>query len=416
MRTSSQDQAALEATLGPRGSLIVTSENRASVQNWLLSRGVASVVVKRMRLNELQQTYNDEIAFVALKDRQDVPPGHDGEPSPAPGGDGGSGDGLPLQGGSNGKSGKGKPEPSDELGDAMAKIAKALGKSMGPSKDELQAMMDAAAKEAVQNATPRKIEVQQPGKPPVELNDRQHPVFERVLKLLGQGAHVLLVGPAGCGKTHMSQNLAKALTAKFGAIHGTAGASESSLVGWLLPGDGGRFEYTPAPFVSLYEDGDSLFLLDELDAFDPNMLLIINGALANGHLHLPIRHGKPLATKGKDARIIATANTYGTGANPMYSGRSPLDASTLDRFIVVTMDYDTDLERDIAVSQGLKPEQAGMIWELRDKVRNAQLRRTISTRAFFKVGAMMRAGDTFKQALDFLMEGWSRDERSKVAA
>lgn len=265
-----------------------------------------------------------------------------------------------------------------------------------------------------QHTAPRIIELRTPQAKPVKLAEYTHPVFERVLRLTNQGANILLVGPAGCGKTHLGEQIARMLKLDYGAIHGTAGASESALTGWLLPGKGGSFEYTPAPFVTLFEDGDSLFLLDEMDAFDPNMLLIINGALANGHLHIAHRKNRPIVKKGKNVHIIATANTYGTGANPMYAGRSSLDNATLDRFLVVTVDYDEALERKLGFEASLTELEMNDIWQLRKRVRESQLRRVISTRAFQKAGMMKAAGDHWKTTMATLTEGWSRDEKSKV--
>lgn len=265
-----------------------------------------------------------------------------------------------------------------------------------------------------QHAAPRILELRRPETKPVKLAEYTHPIFERVLRLTNQSANILLVGPAGCGKTHIGEQLARILKLDFGAIHGTAGASESALTGWLLPGKGGSFEYTPAPFVQLFEDGDSLFLFDEMDAFDPNMLLIVNGALANGHLHIAHRRGKPLVKKGKNVHILATANTYGTGANPMYAGRSSLDNATLDRFIVITVDYDEALERKLGLEAGLTELEMNEIWQLRKRVREAQLRRVISTRAFQKAGVMKAANDPWRVVMSTLTEGWTRDERTKV--
>lgn len=264
------------------------------------------------------------------------------------------------------------------------------------------------------HTSPTVIKIERPRVPTVTLKGRRHPCFERVLKLASQGANVMLVGPAGCGKTHMAEQIAKSLKLDYGAIHGTAGASESSLTGWLLPGKGGNFEYTPAPFVTLFEQGDSLFLFDEVDGFDSNMLLIMNGALANGYLHIPHRRGKPVVNKGENVFILATANTYGTGANPMYAGRSPLDAATLDRFVIVTMDYDESLERDLGKAAGLVDLEMQQLWTLRKRVREASLRRVISTRAFQKAGIMKAAGDDWKTVMSTLTEGWTRDEKQKI--
>ena len=278
---------------------------------------------------------------------------------------------------------------------------------LGLTKADVEAMIKA-------RLAPETVHVKVNDAKPIALKGRRHPAFDRVLKLIKNGANVLLVGPAGCGKTHLAEQIANVLKLDYGAIHGTAGASESALTGWLLPGKGGAFEYTPAPFVELFEGGESLFLFDEMDAFDPNMLLIVNGALANGALHIPHRRSNPVIKRGKGVHIVATANTYGTGNNPLYAGRSQLDAATLDRFVVITMDYDKDLEREIGKQQGLAEQEMSDIWLLRDRVRAQSLRRVISTRAFQKAGTMKAAGDDWKLVMATLVEGWSRDERTKV--
>jgi len=54
------------------------------------------------------------------------------------------------------------------------------------------------------------------------------------------------------------------------------------------------------------------------------------------------------------------------------------------------------------------------IWELRDRCREAELRRVISTRAFQKCVIMKRAGDTWREMRDRLLLGWSADEKAKV--
>ena len=144
------------------------------------------------------------------------------------------------------------------------------------------------------------------------------------------------------------------------------------------------------------------------------MLLVANGAIANGHMHIAHRRGNPVVARGDGFKIIATANTFGTGANPMYSGRNALDAATLDRFIVIEIDYDTELEREIGLANGLTEEQCVAIWSLRDRVRANNLRRSVSTRAFEKVAIMLAAGDTFEAAMATLVVGWSNDEKSKA--
>jgi MoxR-like ATPase len=267
--------------------------------------------------------------------------------------------------------------------------------------------------EALSGVAPRAIEVIS-ATGTVKLDERTNPVFERVLKLVACGENVLIVGPAGCGKTHLVEQVAKSLGRRFGMLSGSAGASESQIMGWLLPSDGGRFDYQPSEFIECYEGGNSIFLFDEYDAFDGNMLLCANSALANGHITVPQRIGNQRVNRGENVGIIATANTFGTGADPIYSGRNQLDGATLDRFIVVEMSYDQSLEKDMATAGGLKADQLERFFTLRSKVETAGLLRVISTRALRKVISNMRCGMDFGPALQDLTTGWSADEKQRV--
>lgn len=266
--------------------------------------------------------------------------------------------------------------------------------------------------EEFKKQSPAKIVINETTKSEVKF-DYVHPMFEKVLKLARAGVNVLLVGPAGCGKTTLAHQIAKALKYLYGSLHCTSGASESQLIGWLLPvGEGkksGEFTYVPSEFVRLYEKGNSVFLLDEIDAADPNMLLVINSALANGALHVPQRHKDPHVNRGKNSIIIAAANTYGSGADMMYAGRNQLDAATLDRFYVVEMDYDKNLEQKLGTQVVCE-----WAWNLREKVKQARLRRVVSTRMIQKVSAAIAAGINFQEATRDALAGWTRDELSKV--
>ena len=59
-------------------------------------------------------------------------------------------------------------------------------------------------------------------------------------------------------------------------------------------------------------------------------------------------------------RVIAGANTKGCGAVAGYTARQRLDAATLDRFAVIELAYDAELERSIALGE---PKRPGPTWE-----------------------------------------------------
>jgi len=172
--------------------------------------------------------------------------------------------------------------------------------------------------------------------------------FERVYQQALCRVHTLLVGPRGCGKTVTGELLAKALGLPLYTISLSAGISEGVLQGWLHPSKAGLlFEYNRSRFVKAYTEG-GVVLLDELDAADSNMLMILNAALSNGRWEIPLRgeDAEPLV-KHANFVCLAAANTQLHGADRVYVGRNQLDGATIDRFRMgrITVDYDEAMER-----------------------------------------------------------------------
>lgn len=257
------------------------------------------------------------------------------------------------------------------------------------------------------------IEIKQYKKPKVVLDGIVPDVFKRVLALANCRMNILLVGPSGCGKTTLSELISKALALRFGAVVCTAGMSESHLLGKELQNiSDGTSKFRGTDFVTCYEEG-GIYLLDELDAADPNVLLCVNTALSNGYINLPSRPKKPRATKHEDFICIATANTCGRGANRTYSGRNQLDEATIDRFRIglVECDYDKRVERALCPDEEILKH----CWNIREGIEKHAMRRIMSTRFIadaykMKVGADWKLED-INQAF---FSGWSEDEKRKV--
>ena len=272
--------------------------------------------------------------------------------------------------------------------------------------------------ERVRQATmPKQLEISLPDGKMTKL-DGAHCQFEDVIGLVEEGQkNILLVGPAGTGKTTLAKHVAKALDVEFGFLSLSAGITETHLFGRWMPGDDGKFQYIIAKFVELYEK-PGVFLLDEVDAADPNVMVSVNAALANGHLANPVT-GR-LHTRHPNCIIIAAANTYGRGGDSMYVGRNALDAATLDRFVLgdVFVDYDRDLEKRIA--SALKPSQANelLAWVelIRGRVTEYKLKRVVSTRLVERATAAIIKGRTLSQVKERFFKSWSKDEQTKVGA
>lgn len=299
-----------------------------------------------------------------------------------------------------------KPAPVEAAQQLLGIISSLSASAV--SEDRVREIV-AEAVAAIPREVVEKYIVVPPKGEPVTVDGHVHPALPKVARLAGTGLNVLLVGPAGCGKTHLAGQLAKSLGRDYTAVSCSAGMSESQLGGWLLPiGDGGKFMYVSTEFVRLYESG-GLILIDEIDGADSNTLLFINAALANGHFFLPTRHEQPLVKRHAETIILAAANTFGTGPDAIYVGRNQLDAATLDRFYLVRMTYDERFEATLAPKNVVD-----WVHGIRAKASELKLRRVISTRMIQKAAAALSAGIEWADVQSDLLNGWTREELMKV--
>jgi cobaltochelatase CobS len=245
--------------------------------------------------------------------------------------------------------------------------------------------------------------------PAKEISAATHSAFETILRRVKAKCNVLIVGPTQSGKTHLCSQVAEALGLEFASNSLSAGTKESDLFGWLLPTvAGGSFEYHPAPLVKLAETG-GLWLADEMDAADSNLLLAINMLLANRTLFIPQRLQDQKLAVHPDFRCIAAANTWGTGADMQYVGRNQLDAATLARFVKVEVDYDPALEKSLFGTEICKV--AHMI---RHNIRKHRLERVMSTNHLSIWDKCLNAGLTMEDCLNDYFLGWSAEEKKLV--
>jgi len=263
---------------------------------------------------------------------------------------------------------------------------------------------------------PRQIEIVKDGKTK-KITGTPHMTFDESLRAMTRGLDLFIVGPAGSGKGFLAQHLAEALDQRFGFISCSEGMSEGMLLGRGVP-LANEFLYLQSSFVDFYENG-GVFLLDEIDAANPNVLLIINECLSSPHLSIPNRVDNPYAVRHKDFYAIVAANTWGTGPNMEYVGRNRLDAAFLNRFVgsQIELGYDAKIEGSIAKAY-MGPKEAKDVlrrfWGIRKKLEDLNIRRVWSTRGLEKMCIALSAGDDMATVLDAHTRGWTRDEKSKA--
>jgi len=164
---------------------------------------------------------------------------------------------------------------------------------------------------------------------------RQHAYFPLVVAALAARQHVWLVGPAGGGKTTLVSKAAETLGLQHRAISVCGQTTKTDLLGFI----DAHGVYRGTAFREAFEHG-FVFLLDEADNGNANVLAVLNAALANGEMTFPDKTVK----RHPDFVTVACANTYGGGATSQYVGRNPIDAATLDRFFFIQLPYDEGLE------------------------------------------------------------------------
>jgi len=220
---------------------------------------------------------------------------------------------------------------------------------------------------------PKKIEVKSPAGNKV-IEGIVHEKFETVLKLVSADIPVFLTGPAGSGKNVICKQISEALSMEF--YFSNAVTQEYKLTGFI----DANGNYHETQFYKAFTNG-GIFMLDEIDASTPEVLVILNAAIANRYFDFPTGR----VNAHEDFRIVAAGNTYGTGADIEYTGRYQLDAASLDRFAIVEIDYSAVIEE--AVANG-NHELVHFVRSFRMAVQAAKIKFVVSYRSIERLAKL----------------------------
>jgi len=317
--------------------------------------------------------------------------------------------------------------PVTDTADAAAKIAEILAGVAGNAKLDEARVMELIREHGGSPAHVT-IDLRTPAMPEGVPGERvMHYREPLLMAAVNAGVNVMLVGPAGSGKTTAAQNVANALGIPFyftGAID-----SPYKLTGFIDAQ--GRVVRTA--FREAFEHG-GLFLFDEYDGSLPGAVLPFNAATANRVCDFP----DGIVRAHPDFRAVAACNTFGRGSDRQYVGRLQQDAATLDRFATLTWDYDPALESamiglprpsDAPVPPSITPvtsdralREIAALWfervrKVRARIEEQKIRHVVSPRATVAGVKLLSAGWNWHETEEaVIFKGLDADSRAKLAA
>ena len=265
-------------------------------------------------------------------------------------------------------------------------------------------------RDAIRLVRPVVTEVHLPHGEVRKLEGIQHTQFPSVLKILQKKRNIFMVGSAGTGKTTIAEKASQALGLDFSAQSFNSQSSKSDLVGFKTANG----VYIGTEFRERFQNG-GIFLMDEIDNANPNILGTLNAALANGYMSFP----DGMVKRHDGFVAIAAGNTYGNGATAQYVGRNPIDGATKDRFVFMDILIDENIEDAMVASTGLDVRKATkwtmIVRQCRKNVADFGLQVIVSPRASENGAHLLDAGFTFREAIDMtVLKGAKPEQAEKI--
>jgi MoxR-like ATPase len=218
--------------------------------------------------------------------------------------------------------------------------------------------------------------VQAPAVP--EVVGREHQV-ELLEAALDSGAHVLLEGPPGTGKTTLLRSVAGRASVPFVFVEGNAELTPARLVGHFDPSQVLATGYSAATFV----DGPltealrtgALLYVEEVNRVPEETLNVLITVMSEAELHVP-RLGRVEAEDG--FRLVAAMNPFDA------VGTARISAAVYDRVCRITMNYQSAEDETAIVD--LRAPDVPLEW--RDQV--VDLVRRTRSHQDIRVGSSVR--------------------------
>ena len=168
-----------------------------------------------------------------------------------------------------------------------------------------------------------------------------------------RGKNIMMVGPAGCGKTEAAKALPAATDRPF--FYFNLGATQdprATLIGNTQFDSKNGTYFSESSFVKAIKTPNAVILLDELSRAHPDAWNILMTVLDGGqrYIRLDEAEGSPIVKVADGVTFIATANIGNE-----YTSTRVIDRAILDRFVTIEMDVLND-EQEFGLLKFMFPE------------------------------------------------------------
>lgn len=257
--------------------------------------------------------------------------------------------------------------------------------------NEVEKELDSSIEEILEELEP------EPKKVEIPKGKIRHPKYQSIMTCIEYGIPVYLAGPAGSGKNHTVEQIAKELGWNF--YFSNSIQQEYKLTGFI---DAGGDYHDTEFYKACTDEEECVFFLDEIDASIPDVLVLLNAAIANGYFEFP--NGR---VDFDNVHFVAAGNTVGNGADDKYTGRMVLDSATLDRFAIIEFDYDRQVE--LKLTKG-NVELVDFVKDLRKTIEQKGIRHTVSYRCEIMTTKLEKAGMSLEEIMRIaILKGLDQD-------
>jgi len=244
----------------------------------------------------------------------------------------------------------------------------------------------------------------------------------QMLVSIRDGERILLVGPTGCGKSTLVEQLAARLNWPVVRVAASGGLTESDLLGeWTVRDGETVFNYG---FLPRAMKMGAICLIDEIDGIEPSVAFAIHQLMEDQGKLVLLQNGGEIIEPHLNFRLVTTANSLGNGHEAgLYAGTRVLTAAFLDRFAAVfRMSYmPPPLEATIigrrapGTTRSFARKLVTVAQDVRRARENDEIFCAFSTRRLIELARKHRQLEDFPAALDLaVLNRLQEDDRRVV--